>query len=76
MYPEILYFGWRRKKTEFYTEMEGIKPNCVFSKQPSEYYISCLEDSSITVSNPDMKVEFFEKFETLYRMLSEQRLVK
>ena len=56
--------------------MEGIKPNCVFSKQPSEYYISCLEDSSITVSNPDMKVEFFEKFETLYRMLSEQRLVK
>jgi len=76
VYQEILYPGWRRKKTEFYTEMEGIKPNCVFSKQPSEYYISCLEDSSITVSNPDMKVEFFEKFETLYRMLSEQRLVK
>ena len=67
------------KTTEFYTEMEGIKPNCVFSRQPSEYYISCVEDSSITVSNPDMEVEIFErfpKFETLYRMLSEQRLIK
>ena len=67
------------KTNEFYKEMEGIKPNCVFSKQPSEYYISCVEDSSITVSNSDMEVEIFEKFpkfETLYRMLSEQRLIE
>ena len=67
------------KTTEFYTEMEGIKPNCVFSKQPSEYYISCVEDSSIIVSNPKMEIEVFEmfpKFEKLYRILSEERLAK
>ena len=59
--------------------MEGIKPNCVFSKQPSEYYISCVEDSSIIVSNPKMEIEVFEmfpKFEKLYRILSEERLAK
>jgi len=67
------------KTTEFYTEMEGITPNCVLSKQPSEYFISCVEDSIITVSNPDMEVEIFEKFpkfETLCRVLSEKLLAK
>ncbi|MEO8960950.1 MAG: Crp/Fnr family transcriptional regulator [Ginsengibacter sp.] len=67
------------KTTEFYTEMEGITPNCVLSKQPSEYFISCVEDSIITVSNPDMEVGIFEKFpkfETLCRILSEQLLAK
>ena len=67
------------KTTEFYTEMEGITPNCVLSKQPSEYFISCVEDSIITVSNPDMEVEIFEKFpkfETLCRILSEKLLAK
>lgn len=67
------------KTTEFYTEMEGITPSCVLSKQPSEYFISCVEDSIVTVSNPDMEVEMFEKFpkfETLCRILSEQLLAK
>ncbi len=67
------------KTTAFYTEMEGITPNCVLSKQPSEYFISCIEDSIITVSNPDMEVEIFQKFpkfETLCRVLSEQLLAK
>lgn len=31
------------KTTTFYTELEGITPNCVLSKQASEYYISCAE---------------------------------
>ena len=67
------------KTTEFYTEMEGLNPNCAQSKQPSEYYISCVEDSILTVSNPDMEVEVFEKFpkfETLCRIVSEQLLAK
>ena len=67
------------KTTAFYTELEGITPNCVLSKQPSEYFISCVEDSIITVSNPDMEVQIFEKFprfETLCRVLSEQLLAK
>jgi CRP-like cAMP-binding protein len=67
------------KTTTFYTEMEGIRPNCVLSKQPSEYFISCVEDSTVTVSNSDMEAEIFvkfPKFETLYRILSEQLLAK
>jgi len=67
------------KTTQFYTEMEGLTPNCVTSKQPSEYFISCVEDSIITVSNPAMEVEVFEKFpkfETLCRILSEQLLAQ
>ena len=67
------------KTTAFYTEMEGLTPHCVINKTPSEYYISCVEDSIITVSNPDMEVEIFNKFpkfETLCRILSEELLVK
>ena len=67
------------KTTEFYTEMEGITPHCVMNKKPSEYFIACVEDSILTVSNPDMEVEIFEKFpkfESLCRILSEQLLAK
>lgn len=67
------------KTTAFYTELEGITPNCVLSKEPSGYFISCVEDSVITVSNPDMEDEIFEKFprfETVCRILSEKLLAK
>jgi len=67
------------KTTAFYTEMEGLTPHCVINKAPSEYYISCLEDSIITVGNPEMEVEIFNKFpkfESLCRVLSEELLAK
>lgn len=65
------------KTTEFFTEMEGHTPNCAITKQPSEYYISCVEDSIVSVSNPDMEADVFAKFprfETLCRILSEELL--
>ncbi len=67
------------KTTAFYTEMEGITPPCVINKTPSEYYISCLEDSILTISNSDMEIETnkkFPKFETMCRVLSEELLAK
>lgn len=67
------------KTTGFYTEMEGHTPNCVLSKEPSEYYIATSEDSVITVSNPGMEAEMFQKFpkfETLCRVMSEELLAK
>lgn len=67
------------KTTAFHTEMDSIMPSCVLSKKPSEYSISCVEDSVITVSNPDMEEEIFTKFpkfEKLCRVLSEELLVK
>jgi len=67
------------KTTAFYTEMEAFTPPCVISKSSSEYYISCVEDSILTVSNSDMEVEVnrkFPKFDTMCRMLSEELLAK
>jgi CRP-like cAMP-binding protein len=67
------------KTTGFYTEMEVLTPPCVISKTPSEYYISCSEDTILTISNADMESEIngkFPKFETLCRILSEELLAK
>lgn len=67
------------KTTEFYSELEGFSPPCVLSKLPSELYISCVEDSIISVSNLSMEAEIFQKFprfESLCRVLSEQLLSK
>ncbi|MDF3026631.1 MAG: cyclic nucleotide-binding protein [Fluviicola sp.] len=67
------------KTTAFYTEMEAFTPPCVISKTPSEYYVSCLEDTILTVSNSDMEAEInskFPKFETICRILSEELLAK
>jgi CRP-like cAMP-binding protein len=67
------------KTTAFYTELEGMTPHCVISKTPSEYYISCVEDTILIVTNPEMEAESFNKFpkfESLCRILSEELLVK
>lgn len=67
------------KTTAFYTEMEVFTPSCVISKTPPEYYVSCTEDTILTVSNSDMEAEIngkFPKFETLCRILSEELLAK
>ena len=67
------------KTTAFFTEMEGLVPHCVMSKTPSEYYISCVEDTILTVTNPDMGVDLnikFPKFEIMCRILSEELFAK
>lgn len=67
------------KTTAFYTEMDALTPHCAINKAPSEYFISCVEDSILTVSNSDMEVEInskFPKFEIMCRILSEELLAK
>jgi CRP-like cAMP-binding protein len=67
------------KTTAFYTEMEALTPPCVISKTPSEYYISCTEDSILTVSDSDLEADInrkFPKFESICRILSEELLAK
>ncbi len=67
------------KTTSFYTEMEGLTPPCVTNKTPSEFYISCVEDTTLIVSNPKLEAVNFSKFprlELLYRILSEERFIK
>ena len=71
--------GGEEKTTAFYTEMEALTPHCVVSKTPSKYYVSCVEDSILAVSNSDMEAEIngkFPKFDTMCRMLSEELLAK
>ncbi|WP_019987206.1 Crp/Fnr family transcriptional regulator [Rudanella lutea] len=67
------------KTTAFYTEMEVLTPPCVISKTPSDYYVSCVEDTILTVSNSDIEAETnrkFPKFDTMCRVLSEELLAK
>jgi CRP-like cAMP-binding protein len=67
------------RTTEFYTEMEGVSSPCIISKLPSEFYISCVEDSMLSISDDGMEVEVFQKFpkfESLCRIISEQLLAK
>lgn len=67
------------KTTGFYTEMEALTPPCVISKTQSDYYISCVEDSLLTITNSDMEAEVnskFPKFELMCRILSEELLAK
>lgn len=67
------------KSTAFYTEMEALTPPSVINKTPSEYYINCIEDSILLISNSDMEEEVnskFPKFEIMCRKLSEELLAK
>ena len=73
------HINGEEKTTAFYTEMDAYTPHCVIDKAPSKYFISCVEDSIITVSNPDMEAEInskFPRFETMCKNLSEELLAK
>lgn len=67
------------KTTAFYTEMDALTPHCVIQNTPSDYFVSCVEDSILLVSNVDMTEEVnrkFPKFDLMCRMLSEELLAK
>jgi CRP-like cAMP-binding protein len=67
------------KTTAFYTELDALTPHCVTNKTPSDYFINCVEDSILLVSNSDMTAEIntkFPKFDVMCRMLSEELLAK
>jgi len=67
------------KTTAFYTELDALTPHTVVNKTPSDYFISCIEDSVLLISNADTSVEInskFPKFDIMCRMLSEELLAK
>lgn len=49
------------KVTEFYSELSPITPVSYTTDQPSTYYLSCIEDSIITVSDKNSSQDFFER---------------
>ena len=67
------------KTTAFYTEMDAFTPHCAINNTPSEYYLSCVEDCLLSVSNAAMELEInnkFPKFELMCRKLTEAMLAK
>lgn len=67
------------KTTAIYTELDVLTPHCVINKVPSDYFISCVEDSILLISNEEMSVEInskFPKFDVMCKMLSEELLAK
>lgn len=67
------------RTTSFYTELEALTPPCVVNRMPSEYYISCVEDTILTMSDADQEVDMnsrFPRFESLCKVLSEELLAK
>lgn len=67
------------KTTAFYTEMDALTPNCVITKAPSEYFVSCVEDCILTITDTDMEAAVnskFPKFEAMCRVMAEEVLAK
>lgn len=67
------------KTTDFYTESDSIRPICKIKNTPSEYFLTCVEDSILVVGDTEMEKSIFNKFpkfETLSRLLSEEHLAK
>lgn len=51
------------KTTNFYTEGQPVTPyEGTFKKVPSKFYLSCVEDSILTVGTPEDEAAFFEIF--------------
>ena len=67
------------KTTAFYTELDVHTPHCVLTQGESDYFVSCVEDSILVVSNSEMEKEVnqkFPRFETLCRTLSEELVAR
>lgn len=67
------------KTTAFYTELDALTPSCVIDGTASDYFVSCLEDSILLISNVEMSEEInrqFPKFDLMCKKLSEELLAK
>lgn len=67
------------KTTEFYTEMEVLSAASSLDGSPLKYSISCVEDTLVCISNPELEQAAFDRFprfEMMCRVLSEQLVAK
>lgn len=67
------------KTTAFYTEMQGLTPPCVITQSTSDFYVGCVEDSILVISDAEMSMEVnakFPKFDIMCRKLSEELLAQ
>lgn len=68
------------RTTNFYTEGQPISPGeGNFKKLPSKFYLSCVEDTILTMGTPEDEIAFmqkFPKFEVVCRVAVEEELGK
>jgi len=68
------------RTTNFYTEGQPVTPyGGTFRQEASKYYLSCLEDTIVTVGSPEQGALFFAKFprlEPVSRLAIEEELGK
>lgn len=64
---------------EFYTEEQSVIPANYETLKPSESYLECLEDTIVSVGNPKLEKETFQKYpqlESLSRTIAETIILK
>ncbi|MCW3074684.1 MAG: putative transcriptional regulator, Crp/Fnr family [Flaviaesturariibacter sp.] len=57
------------KTTEFYTENQSIVPASMVTKEPSEYFISCLEDCTIAIGSEERDLVLIERIPKLKNLI-------
>jgi CRP-like cAMP-binding protein len=57
------------KTTEFYTENQSVIPVSFVTKQPSEYFIACLENCTIALGSEERDSELIEKIPKLKNLI-------
>ncbi|MGD1841008.1 MAG: Crp/Fnr family transcriptional regulator [Thermonemataceae bacterium] len=67
------------KTIEFYTEEQAVIPSAYGTSMPSDHYIACLEDTVVSVGNPTLEKETFQKYPqlaSLSRIIAETIIIK
>lgn len=57
------------KTTEFYTEFHTINPVSYINEEPSDYYLSCLEDCILALGDEQRNQELLQKVPKLNQMV-------
>ncbi|NJB81806.1 Crp/Fnr family transcriptional regulator [Wenyingzhuangia aestuarii] len=67
------------KTIEFYTEEYAVTPSNYGTSSPSNYYLECIENVIVSVGNPKLEKETFQKYpelESLSRVIGEVIMAK
>lgn len=72
------YKDGEEKTIEFYTEEQTLIPPNYDTSAPSSYYLECIEETIVSVGNPELEKEIFQKFpqlEVLSRIIGEKLML-
>ncbi|UTW62856.1 Crp/Fnr family transcriptional regulator [bacterium SCSIO 12741] len=64
--------------TEFYTEEQSVVPSNFGKSTPSNCYLECIEDTLVSIGNPELEQESFKKYpalESLSRVIAETIII-